>query len=86
MIQVWRLIQTSAWFQLNKSKYFPSSSKLPFQREAKGEAIDMKMTFHSHANSLSSQERVGIYLRFDRDGFWNSEMASVIYASSEGKL
>ena len=44
----------------------------------------MKMTFHSHANSLSSQERVRIYLRFDRDGFWNSEMAC--YASSEGKL
>ena len=33
---------------------------------------------HSHANSLSSQERVGIYLRFDRDGFWNSEMACYI--------
>ena len=54
------------------------------QREAKGEAIDMKMMFHSHANSLSSQERVAIYLRYDLDGFWNSEMAC--YASSEGKL
>ena len=38
MIQVWRLIQTLAWFQLNESKYFPSSSKPAFQREGKGEA------------------------------------------------
>ena len=39
-----------------------------FESEAKCEAIDMYMMFHSHANNLVFQPRL------ESESFWNSEM------------
>ena len=64
---------------------FPGSPGPLYQNEVKCSAFDMEMIFHSHANKTHFHEKgcVCTWPHFEREDFWNSEVA-YFFAGSEG--
>ena len=68
--------------------YRKAPLKPPFQTEAKCEAIDMKITFYSHAKWSSLLQGNVLHLAsLWKSGFWNSEMVYLLFlAERNAKL